>query len=161
MFSEKIGKENIKTIGFGLFMLLFGIILFIAAQTIKAGAEMGRGADFLPKLISGGMGICGALIIISEIFVKKQRKDSSLPTRRQMLNFLCTFFLLLFYVLLLSSVGFLIMTTLYIFLQSWIITPKQKFKPGKLVLIAGVSSAAIYGTFVFGLSLMLPAGILG
>jgi putative tricarboxylic transport membrane protein len=156
----KTGEKNIKSIGFGFFMLLAGIVLFVSAQTIKAGAEMGRGADFLPKLISGGMGICGVAVIILEGFVRKTGKDVSAPAPRQTINFLYTFFLLLFYVLLLSTIGFLIMTTLYIFLQSWIITPKQKRKPVKLALIAVISSVAIYGTFVFGLSLMLPAGIL-
>jgi putative tricarboxylic transport membrane protein len=142
-------------------MLLFGITLLISAQTIEAGAEMGRGADFLPKLVSFGMGICGTLIIIFEGFIKKQKKNAAMPTRHQVINFLFTFFLLLFYILLLSTVGFLIMSAVYIFLQSWLITPKQKRKPFKLAIIAGVSSVAIYSTFVFGLSLMLPAGILG
>jgi putative tricarboxylic transport membrane protein len=107
------------------------------------------------------MGICGALVIVFEGFVKKQGKDASIPTRTQVIDFLCTFFLLIVYVVLLGSVGFLIMTALYIFLQSWIITPKPKRRPVKLAIIAGISSALIYSAFVFGLNLMLPAGILG
>jgi putative tricarboxylic transport membrane protein len=158
----KIREKNVKNISFGLFMLLAGIILFISAQTIRAGAEMGRGADFMPKLISGGMGICGVLVLVFEGFTKKKpEKKASLPPRHQVINFLTTSFLLLFYILLLSAVGFLIMTALYIFLQSWLITPKTRRKPVKLAIIAGISSAVIYGVFVFGLSLMLPAGILG
>jgi putative tricarboxylic transport membrane protein len=154
-------EKNLKNFLIGLFLLIIGFVLFISAQTIKAGGEMGQGADFMPKLMSGMLGICGILVIIVEGFIKGKVKRISLPSKQQLIGFLSAFMLLFFYIILLSSVGFLIMTALYIFLQSWLITPKTKRNLIKQTLIAVISSTVVYFIFVFGLNLMLPAGILG
>jgi putative tricarboxylic transport membrane protein len=89
------------------------------------------------------------------------KKTDALPFKQQLAGFLPTFILLVLYVFLLRPIGFLIMTALYIYLQSWLITPADKRKPVKLAVISGGTSVVIYGVFVFGLNLMLPAGILG
>ena len=63
--------------------------------------------------------------------------------------------------ILLVPVGFVIMTTVYITVQSWILSPKEKKNPVKFFMIGAVASAVIYYIFRNIFVLMLPAGILG
>jgi putative tricarboxylic transport membrane protein len=155
-------EKEIKNIGIGLFLLLTGTVLFISAQGIRAGGELAQGADFLPKLLSGALAIFGVLVIVFEGFKTADKQNKlSFPDKGQLFGFLASFLCLFLYIVLLQSVGFLIMTALYVFFQSWLITPKTKKRPVKLALISVIFSGAVYAVFVFALNLMLPAGILG
>lgn len=155
-------EKEIKNIGIGLFFLLVGAVLFISAQGIKAGGEMAQGADFLPKLLSGVLAIFGVLTIIFEGFkTADKQKKISFPGKKQLFGFFVSFLCLFLYIVLLKSVGFLIMTALYVFFQSWLITPKTKKRPVRLAIISVIFSVVVYAIFVFALNLILPAGILG
>ena len=68
------------------------------------------------------------------------------------------------YVFVLSSVGFVISSIVYLFVQILILTPKEKRTPKGIALYAVLSvvfCAVVYVIFRFGLNVMLPAGILG
>lgn len=63
-----------------------------------------------------------------------------------------------------SSVGFVISSIVYLFVQILILTPKEKRIPKGIALYAVLSvvfCAVVYVIFRFGLNVMLPAGILG
>ena len=81
--------------------------------------------------------------------------------KKQWFLFAVELALLFSYLYLLKTVGFLIMTSAYIFVQAWVITVKEERRPVKMAVIAVVSAAIIYLTFVKGFKLLLPAGILG
>jgi putative tricarboxylic transport membrane protein len=61
----------------------------------------------------------------------------------------------------LPYLGFLIMTTVYLFFQMSIMCAREKRKPVMFVVISAIASVVVYFTFVKVFSLMLPAGILG
>jgi hypothetical protein len=65
------------------------------------------------------------------------------------------------YALLITKVGFLITTTVYLFIQINILSPKQSRKHLMFAIISVVASVVIYYIFVKVFNLMLPAGILG
>jgi putative tricarboxylic transport membrane protein len=155
-------EKEIKNIGIGLFFLLTGVVLFISAQGIKAGGELAQGADFFPKLLSGALAVFGILTIVFEGFKTADKQNEiSFPGKGQVFGFFASFLCLFLYIALLQSIGFLIMTALYVFFQSWLITPKTKRRPVRLALISIIFSGVVYAIFVFALNLMLPAGILG
>lgn len=66
------------------------------------------------------------------------------------------------YVFLLKPVGFLILTPIFIFIFSYLISRKAQ---ARRLLESGITAVAgtlaIYGLFVLGLKLILPSGLLG
>ncbi len=159
MVRQNINKRDIFV---ACLVLLLGIILFVSAQSIKPGAGMGKGADFMPKLLSFMLLICGLLLLIDAL-VKEAPVHAAGASLRcdQIIGFLKAFAILFIYIYLMDKIGFLIMSAAYIFLQSWIITPPGRHRPVRLAVISILVSSITYSVFVYGLQLMLPAGILG
>ena len=71
-----------------------------------------------------------------------------------------TFVLLFVYDLLLKTVGFVILTPVYLFLQMLLIAPKDKRKPVWFVVLGMLTTAVIYMIFTWGFSIILPMGLL-
>lgn len=75
-----------------------------------------------------------------------------------------TFVLLIGYVGLLELVGFVIMSSIFIFLMTMWLLPKDQRNKKQIILtaiIAVVFASCVYLLFVKGFALTLPAGILG
>jgi len=65
------------------------------------------------------------------------------------------------YIALLDTVGFPIVTVLYLYLQFIVLTPRtEKVAHVRYLIIATIASTAIYLVFRYGFDLMLPAGFL-
>lgn len=72
-----------------------------------------------------------------------------------------TLALIVAYTALLDSVGFPIVTAVYLFLQFIVLTPQhQRVNYSLYAVIAIVSAAVIFATFRYGFDLLLPAGVL-
>ena len=155
-------KANWEDIISGLVIFIIGLILFISSMSLPGGNELQMGADFMPKIVSGMLAVIGLCFTITA-FIKRDSAPagSAKFTRTEILRFLVAFALLFCYIFFLNSIGFIIMTSLYIIAQSWFITPKEKRRPVFLIILAVSVSVIVYVLFVFGLKLMLPAGILG
>lgn len=156
---QKINWEDVIS---GLVIFSIGLVLLISSLQLPRGNELQMGADFMPKVVSGLLTVLGACFTITA-FIKRDNAPAraSKLSRTEVMRF-CTAFAFFFcYIFFLESVGFIIMTTLYIIAQSWFITPKEKRRPVFLVILAVSVAVIVYVIFVFGLKLMLPAGILG
>ncbi len=141
---------------------VLGAVDLIASFQIPAGGNLGLGADFMPKIVSVILLCCAFGFLIqalrtpkAEPAVKKEKRDP-VPAIR----FCIAFGMLILYTVLLKPVGFVIMTTLYVFAQSLFMVPPEK----RNFLVSGIlgvaSSLLIYFVFAKGLSMTLPAGIL-
>lgn len=143
--------------------LLLGIVLFIAAQYIETGAELSQGADFMPRLCSFLLMILSILLFISK-FLSKDAGEENLDERKKGINIKKMIFntvLLFIYILLLKPIGFVIITALYIFIQMFMFTPKEKQNYIFMVILSAVLPIVIYYLFVEVFQLILPAGLLG
>jgi len=78
-----------------------------------------------------------------------------------LVNMFLTIALIALYIYLMPTVGFLLTTIVYIFLQEMILAPVDKRKPILFLIIAVAAGCFIYFGFVYGLELILPSGILG
>ena len=56
--------------------------------------------------------------------------------------------------------GFVLSSTLCMFFQMWVLSPKGKFKPGYFFFISAAVAICVYVAFRHGLSLSLPMGLL-
>lgn len=160
-------KEKRVTILTGVFFLIFSVLLFVSAMSIPAPSTLTKGGDYMPKVMAVFLLLCSLGHIAAGLRKKPKLEESAKSEtgqtmgRKQWIMFAIEFVLLFTYLYLLKTIGFLIMTSAYIFIQAWIITVKEEREPVKMAVISVVSTAAIYLIFVKGFKLLLPAGILG
>lgn len=153
----KTGK--ISEVIFNMFLFLAGIVLLISAQSIEVGAAMGQGGDFLPKLCSVFWVIISGLMLASSAFKYTAQSEE----KGNIKGFLLTLVLLFLYVLLLKPIGFVITSSLYMFLQMLLFVPGELINKKRLILFAVISillPVLVNLLFANVFSLILPAGIL-
>lgn len=151
----------------GSVLLIVSIIMFTATFSIKRLTVSRIGSQFMPQLVFGFLAVL-SIIIIYDRLKKARLYDSSIKadekSSEEKVNtkaVLATFAALAVYAFLLETVGFLIMTALYLFVQISILSGKKNRKLPTFAIIAVSSSVIIYYTFRLVFDLMLPAGILG
>lgn len=71
------------------------------------------------------------------------------------------FAILIVYMALMSTLGFMISSALFLFATMMLLTPKQKRKLPVIIILSVVVAVGVYYLFVYGLNMVLPAGILG
>ena len=156
-------------------MVLVAVFLFAGASILFVSTFYMRtlflapiGPGFVPRLVAGSMAILSVLLFVFELrktatYVpeEKPREENDKPKPHKYAA-LITLLLLGVYIALLRHLGFILSSTFYLAVQINILY--GRFSPKRVSLfLAGsfVFSAAIYGIFVFGFSIMLPIGILG
>lgn len=143
---------------FNIVLLLVGIALFCSAQTIEAGAVLGQGADFMPKLMSIAWIVLSALNLLRGFREPEGEKENGSVRR-----FLVTLALLFVYIYFLNLIGFTLASILYVFAQTLLFVPKEKKNVKNCILFAVVSVVipiAINLLFENVFSLILPEGML-
>ncbi len=160
--------KKYKDVILGLALIFLGSGLYILSFGIKSVALNLIKADFFPRLIAGLFVILGAILLVTGL--KKSRSYVE-PTEKELpfwkndgtISMLETLALIALYVLLMKSVGFVIMTFVYLVAQMYVLTPKDKRTKKNLLLfivISLIASFGIYLLFVRAFYLILPAGIL-
>ena len=155
----------------GSLLLLFSAAVFIGAQSVKTLAVSSIGSGFFPSVVSVLLAITSIFIIIGGIAqarkpdktTDKEKAAGGKPAedKPRVWGVIGTFALMAFYAVLLPKLGFLITTTVYLFVQINILSPRESRKQFLFGIISVVTSVVIYYTFVLVFHLMLPAGILG
>lgn len=152
----------------GIAVILLGIGLYIMSFGIKSVALNLIKADFFPRLIAGLFVILGLILLATGLkkaktYVEPEEKVLPFWKNDGTVSMLETLLLIAVYMLLMKSVGFIIMTFLYLVAQMFVMTPKEKRTKKNLLLFVGISLVASFGIyllFVRVFYLMLPAGIL-
>ena len=163
-----MNKKQKTNLYAGVFSLVYGIVLFIMTAMMDAPQKAGQvGADFLPRMI--------AIIIIAlsigflattlpgALKAQKAGKKADEPAEEQNIKrVIITMALLVAYVALMNTIGFVITTIVYLFLQMLILGNKPTKKEIILyAVIAVVVPIIVNYVFVTGFQLLLPEGILG
>ena len=157
----------------GIVLTIFSIIYLVLTSQIKKFSGLGSdplGARAIPYL----WGI--SLLVLSLILVVRGIKQRNLAIKnntlvKSELNFtgmikenreiVLTFVSLAVYIALLEPVGFLIMTAIYLFIQTLILTPKEKRNYIVTLITSIVIAVALDYVFVCLLNVLLPLGIFG
>ena len=149
----------------GSLLMIFSVILFISALSIKSAVNMSVGPDFMPKLASVLLFVLGAAIAVQGYLEVK--KNAAMEAEREVddskgkTEAMKTMLLMAAYAVLIQPAGFWICTVLYVFLQMMLLAPAGKRRPVMFAAIAVISASVIYLSFTKGFHLMLPSGILG
>ena len=148
----------------GIFFLLLSVFYFSQISTIEIIDSGSIDAAFIPKLVAGAMFILSVFLIITASYKLKQKKEERERKEAGKMawkSMLMTSALLILYVALFESRGFLVTTTVYLFFQLAILAPERK--PKQLVIFAFssvVASLLLQYVFIHLLFVMLPQGIL-
>ena len=165
-------KYKINMAAGGL-LFAFGLGYFLLSWQIAAFKGLGAppiDARFVPRLWGGLLMLLSALVFLRGLReYLALRKAGGLEAKGKGIaawvadnrEVVLTFLALLAYIALLKPVGFIIMSALYIFAESIILTPKGKRRPLVAAIVAVAAAVLVDFAFVKLLHVLLPAGILG
>ena len=147
-------KRNIVT---SLLFLAFGVFLFVQSMGIKHMMKNDVGSGFFPKVIGVAMIVVS---IVRLIMALRETEGEAKKSNNDMVGGWATIILIAVYVLAFNTVGFLISTAVFLFLEMLVLTPAEKRKIPLLLVISIVAPIAIYALFTYAISSPLPKGIL-
>ena len=137
--------------------LAFGIFLFVQAMGIKQMMKNDVGSGFFPKVI--GVAIIVVAIIRLIMTLREPEKEAK-KSSSDMKGGWLTIVLIAAYVVAFNTLGFLIATALFLFLEMLVLTPAEKRNLPLLLVISIVAPIAIYALFTYAINSPLPKGIL-
>lgn len=163
------GWKKYRELISGVAFLIFSVAYYLNASTIKVlSPNSGNyiNGQFFPKLMAVFMGIVSICQIYGGIKLNggKSKTDAAPGAqgasldRAGVMRILATLISLAVYVALIKTAGFLLMTILYVFAQTFILIPREKRNLPFMVILDIVFSVAVYFIFVHGFQLMLPRG---
>lgn len=150
----------------GIFFLIFAAVMFLMSNALPPSLMGGLGSDFMPKIIATFIAVLSILQTYSGYKVMKQ--DDSPAAEAEEAEFkpeyhrvLATIAAFTIYVFVLKTVGFIISSSLYLIIQMMVLATKEKRSILLFAVISITISVVVYFIFRNGLSVMLPAGMLG
>lgn len=165
---------NKKELIIGLAMIGSSLAYLVMAYQLPG--HSGVDAGTVPSLLAGFLLLLGALQLFTAFASKpavavaatqpagdlpELPVEQAAPDVIEPRTVILTLALILGYIALMGSIGFPIMTVVYLYLQFLVLTPvKQKAKHLTYLLISVISSVVIFLLFREAFDLMLPAGLL-
>ncbi|OFO61137.1 hypothetical protein HMPREF3023_02805 [Peptoniphilus sp. HMSC075B08] len=151
--------KKVKEILISVVFMLVGIFIYIQAMNIEPLMKNELGSGYFPKVVAGTMIVLSILNLFLNL--KKTHIEDENNTKSDLFGGLSTIALIGIYSLLYQKVGFLIGTSLYLFLQILILAPKEKRNIMLFAIISVVFSVFVYYLFTRIINMPLPKGIFG
>jgi len=148
----------------GLIWVLLGIGICLGSVQLKLGDFHTPGAGFLPFLAGVSLAIFGLILMLSTLISQASegkdgdhREDPTKQHRKNFLNPVLTVAVLLGYILLLDTLGFLLTTFVSLLLLFKLSEPKRWITPVMLSAVTAVLSYLVFSVWLQG---QLPKGLL-
>ena len=122
---------------------LFSVVGYFYCRSNTLSAEGAIGSMYTPKLL------CLCLLVLSVIKLVGAVKDDAVPREVVLIGLYCFLF---------KTLGFVIVTFLYLIGQMALFYPDKKRRWGLILLIAALTTAAAYLIFSVAFNLLLPLG---
>ena len=161
-----------KNIVGGAILLIFStaaIVLSFSITTFRGIGASPIGSAFVPRLWAICLGLLSLNLLVRGIrdriaFVKTGKAEPLAFNLRAFYKkhyrIILTFFSIAAYTALISYVGFLLLSAIYLFAQIMILTPSGKRNYLLAGIVSIVTSVLLYFVFVSLLHLLLPRGLL-
>ena len=154
----------------GLTFLIISIVMFALSFGLRSMVNIGIGPGFYPRLIAVLTAITSLALMYqsynkSKLVGVSDENESESETEEVSPIFnaevVKILFVMIVYAALIRSVGYLIMTTVYLFLHFMIVSKKESRRIPLFVIVSIIISVGTYYGFrnIFGV--LLPSGILG
>lgn len=151
--------KKVKEILISVVFMLVGIFIYLQAMNIEPLMKNELGSGYFPKVVAGTMIVLSILNLFLNL--KNTHIEDENNTKSDLFGGLSTIALIGIYSLLYQKVGFLIGTSLYLFLQILILAPKEKRNIMLFAIISVVFSVFVYYLFTRIINMPLPKGIFG
>ncbi len=164
-----------KDVATGCVVIGFAILIFVLSLDVKDFAVARIGAAFLPRVAAMLFAVLGTILVI-EGWGRRSREtptsESTTPATGGgtvgespifggWVAVMLSVGLMCAYVAALSSLGFIISSAIYVFLQILVLAKNARRNYALFGLVAIVTPVAAYFMFVRVFQVMIPAGILG
>lgn len=147
-----------KNLIVSVFSLCVGAFLFANSCGILPGMRNDMGSGFFPKVVALSI-IAVALVVL--VMSLKDKERGAEGFKGDILGGVFSIVLILAYVCAFQSVGFIIATVLYLYLQILVLTPSEKLNLPFLCTFSFAVPLGVYALFVYGLNTPLPIGMFG
>ncbi len=150
-------------------LIVVSVVVFFASGGIVAKTNMAVGPDFFPKVVAGLLFVCCSIMLAGAVrkrvvlggTTKETRRPSSGSLLRDYADWL-SLLLIVAYAVSFETLGYLVATTLYIFMQALLLVEHGKKPPVVMIgLAAIVTSGVTYFLFAQVFYLFLPVGLIG
>jgi len=148
-------KKGIIT---SVIFLVFSIVMVVFARQIKPMMQNDVGSGFFPTVI--GFAMC-AISVLRLVMAVREKEGEAKKSGDDIKGGLETLILVGAYCIVFSSVGFIISTIVYLFLQILILTPAEKRSIPITIAISLIAPFVIYAMFVYLINTPLPKGLFG
>ena len=160
MFIKKYGDIIV-----GVFFMLLSAAMMVMAKMLPKSTVMDIGPDFMPMCIGVMTFVLAAALVLLNIKNMKiyvAQAEAEGPEKADYKKVLTSFIIILVYVFVLKSVGFIISTLVYLPVQMFILAPEER--RGKkdviqLLITDVLFTFVVFFLFRYGFKIVLPAGI--
>ena len=160
MFIKKYGDIIV-----GVFFMLLSAAMMVMAKMLPKSTVMDIGPDFMPMCIGVMTFVLAAALVLLNIKNMKiyvAQAEAEGPEKADYKRVLTSFIIILVYVFVLKSVGFIISTLVYLPDQMFILAPEER--RGKkdviqLLITDVLFTFVVFFLFRYGFKIVLPAGI--
>ena len=163
--------ERYSELLLGAGMLAFAAFYLYHATLIRERVAVSVSAKLIPEILGGMVVILGLVQLAAGVrrlaeIRRANEKNGLTPVfmsdedKQHLLPVFFTFILIVGYALVYEEIGFIISSTLCMFLQMLLLAPKAKTRPALFAVISLASAVITYIAFRKGLNLSLPRGLL-
>ncbi|XBX10179.1 tripartite tricarboxylate transporter TctB family protein [Enterocloster clostridioformis] len=160
MFIKKYGDIIV-----GVFFMLLSAAMLVMAKMLPKSTVMDIGPDFMPMCIGVMTFVLAAALVflnIKNMKIYVAQAETEGPEKADYKRVLTSFIIILVYVFVLKSVGFIISTLVYLPVQMFILAPEER--RGKkdviqLLITDVLFTFVVFFLFRYGFKIVLPAGI--
>lgn len=160
-----------KELLLGVAMLALAVFYLYHTTFIKLRSSVSVSAKLIPEILGTLVVILAAAQIWAGMTnlnkIRRENKKNGTPSvlftedeKGDSFPIALTFVLILGYAVVFEWLGFIIASTLCMFLQMMLMAPKEKRNPKLFAIISVVSAIVVYIAFRMGLNLSLPRGLL-
>ena len=154
----------------GVFFLAFSVFIYALSYQIHMTKADPVGPQFFPRLVALLMAVLALASIVRSVLRLRAHKavasagtDTQKPGRPTNYAFPFTILLLIGYMLLIDTIGFILLSIPYLFVQIYLISPQEDLQKKNLLLngiVALVVPIALYYLFYHAFGIFLPPGLL-
>ena len=160
MFIKKYGDIIV-----GVFFMLLSAAMLVMAKMLPKSTVMDIGPDFMPMCIGVMTFVLAAALVflnIKNMKIYVAQAEAEGPEKADYKRVLTSFIIILVYVFVLKSVGFIISTLVYLPVQMFILAPEErrgKKNVIQLLITDVLFTFVVFFLFRYGFKIVLPAGI--
>lgn len=145
-------------------LLIFSGVLYFHSGTfpVREGRVKVLNAGFYPQLLAVILGILALLLLVVSLrkTPENQKSNKLWVTKSALFLFFITLGMLIIYPFLLSSLGFVVATFIFIIILVYCLSDKEKFSLTSILLVSTGITAIIFLVFKVFIKIPFPTGYL-